>query len=350
MAPGKPCVSWVWVQSPASLGWKQCATAQWHLSPADISALQLQTRVIFQYQWPSKAKLKNKMNHRSCVLSPHAPSYNNAMFSAQINLSFAPSYYFTFLSAEAERGLKNELSATVTWDFHFCSRNPSSYQSGLCIPMPFLQQPGYQDHSVSTISSEGLQRLSNRAPSPWGESWPVGAEGLIYELLRSEAPAQLPQPDLLLCVLHCTWSSSQPPLPFEGITWGDTGSWLHLLGADGALWKWPSDGAQKNTQGKLVLAPWEAAIHVLAQHMRVTTEPGICSFQWAEHEGKEHKGKEAIDPFQGAGCKQSEPKSRSHGSSWMPLVEKKRQFEPYLTSSCQNKYHLHSPFSILAPF
>jgi len=84
-----------------------------------------------------KGKAEKQSEPQKLCASPHAPSYNNAMFSAQINLSFAPNYYFIFLSAEAERGLTNELSATVTRHFHFCSRNPPSHQPGLCIPMPF---------------------------------------------------------------------------------------------------------------------------------------------------------------------------------------------------------------------
>lgn len=95
-----------------------------------------------------KDKAENKMSHQSSVLPPHAPSFNNTMFSAQINLSFAPNYYFTSLSAEAERGLTNEPSSAVMSHFHFCSliswRSPPSYKLGALRPPALARSPGLQ--------------------------------------------------------------------------------------------------------------------------------------------------------------------------------------------------------------
>lgn len=137
-----------------------------------------------------KDKAENKMSHQSSVLPLHAPSFNNIMFSAQINLSFAPNYYFAFLSAEGERGLTNEPSSTVTPCFPFCSliswRSPPSHKPGALHPPAFARSPGLRFFHL--LICEALRVLQ------WGKFRPVGkGVALIFPLLRTSKPAQLPQ-------------------------------------------------------------------------------------------------------------------------------------------------------------
>lgn len=137
-----------------------------------------------------KDKAENKMSHQSSVLPLHAPSFNNIMFSAQINLSFAPNYYFASLSAEAERGLTNEPSSTVTPCFPFCSliswRSPPSHKLGALHPPAFARSPGLRFFHL--LICEALRVLQ------WGEFRPIGkGVALIFPLLRTSKPAQLLQ-------------------------------------------------------------------------------------------------------------------------------------------------------------